>query len=148
MTLTEIKQYVEWFGKAASDAVHKAGFDGVEIHGANGYLVNQFFEEVSNKRTDEYGGSIENRARFPLEVVDAVVSAIGQTKTGIRLSPWNKYQGSPLNRWCMDQNFAEPPITQIWAWRIRCRSTLTSSTTSEASTRTLLSSTPFLPTVL
>ncbi|KAI0752143.1 NADH:flavin oxidoreductase/NADH oxidase [Fomes fomentarius] len=92
LTKDEIKQYVEWFGKAASDAVHKAGFDGVEIHGANGYLVNQFFEDVSNKRTDEYGGSIENRARFPLEVVDAVVSAIGQTKTGIRLSPWNRYQ--------------------------------------------------------
>ena len=71
----------------------KAGFDGVEIHGANGYLVDQFLQDVSNKRTDEYGGSIPNRARFALEVIDAIVAAVGPKKTAIRLSPWSRYQG-------------------------------------------------------
>ncbi|KAI0650735.1 hypothetical protein C8Q79DRAFT_944937 [Trametes meyenii] len=67
----EIKQYVEWYATAAANAVRKAGFDGVEVHGVSGYLVDQFLQDVSNKRTDEYGGSIENRARFALEVVGA-----------------------------------------------------------------------------
>ncbi|EEB98258.1 hypothetical protein MPER_02267 [Moniliophthora perniciosa FA553] len=77
----------------AKNAVERAGFDGVEIHGANGYLVDQFTQDVSNRRTDEYGGSIENRSRFALEVLDAVVKAVGPRKTGIRLSPWSKWQG-------------------------------------------------------
>jgi len=69
------------------------------VHGANGYLIDQFFQDVSNKRTDEYGGSIENRAKFGLEVVDAVVKAIGAKRTGIRLSPWSNFQGesAPLS---------------------------------------------------
>ena len=75
--------------------MHGAGFDGVEIHGANGYLVDQFLQDVSNQRTDEYGGPIEHRARFALEVVEAVTAAIGQTKTAIRVSPWSVWQG-----WC------------------------------------------------
>ncbi|PIL25902.1 hypothetical protein GSI_11655 [Ganoderma sinense ZZ0214-1] len=90
MTKEEIKQYVDWFATSAANAVHRAGFDGVEIHGANGYLLNQFLEDTINKRTDEYGGSIENRARFMLEVVDAIVARVGQSKTGLRLSPWDK----------------------------------------------------------
>ncbi|KAI0355742.1 NADH:flavin oxidoreductase/NADH oxidase [Trametes cingulata] len=92
LTKDEIKEYVQWYATAASNSVHKAGFDGVEIHGANGYLVDQFLQDVSNKRTDEYGGSIENRARFAIEVVDAVVAAVGESKTAIRLSPWSEYQ--------------------------------------------------------
>ncbi|KAI0744226.1 NADH:flavin oxidoreductase/NADH oxidase [Daedaleopsis nitida] len=88
----EIAQYARWFADAAARGVHEAGFDGVEIHGANGYLIDQFLQEMSNNRADEYGGSIENRARFALEVVDAVVDAVGQSKTAIRLSPWNRYQ--------------------------------------------------------
>ncbi|KAF5352977.1 hypothetical protein D9758_007912 [Tetrapyrgos nigripes] len=92
LTIPEIKEYVELYAKAASNAVHKAGFDGVEIHGANGYLLDQFLQDVSNHRTDEYGGSVENRARFTLEVVDAVAKAVGPRKTGIRLSPWNTFQ--------------------------------------------------------
>ena len=84
----EVKEYVGWYVQAAENAVHRAGFDGVEVHGANGYLVEQFLNDITNKRTDEYGGSIENRARFALEVVDAIVAKIGQTKTAIRLSPW------------------------------------------------------------
>lgn len=73
--------------------MYGAGFDGVEIHGANGYLVDQFIQDVSNKRTDEYGGSIENRARFALEVVDAIAEKIGAEKTGIRMSPWGAFNG-------------------------------------------------------
>ncbi|KAI0630096.1 NADH:flavin oxidoreductase/NADH oxidase [Trametes polyzona] len=92
LTKEEIKQYVQWYATAASNAVHKAGFDGVEIHGATGYLVDQFLQNVSNKRTDEYGGSIENRARFALEVTEAVAATVGQSKTAIRLSPWSLYQ--------------------------------------------------------
>ncbi|KAI0642049.1 NADH:flavin oxidoreductase/NADH oxidase [Trametes meyenii] len=92
LTKAEIKQYVEWYASAAGNAVHKAGFDGVEIHGATGYLVDQFLQDTSNKRTDEYGGSIENRARFALEVVDAVAASVGQNKTALRLTPWSMYQ--------------------------------------------------------
>ncbi len=88
----EIKQYVRWHATAAKNAVEGAGFDGVEVHGANGYLVDQFLQDVSNKRTDEYGGSIENRARFAFEVMDAIVEAVGETKAAIRLSPWSLYQ--------------------------------------------------------
>ncbi|RPD75318.1 NADH:flavin oxidoreductase/NADH oxidase [Lentinus tigrinus ALCF2SS1-7] len=92
LTKEEIKQYVQWYGQAASNAVHRAGFDGVELHAANGYLVDQFLQDVSNKRTDEYGGSVENRARFALEVMDAITAAVGQSKAAIRLSPWSTYQ--------------------------------------------------------
>jgi NADPH2 dehydrogenase len=88
MTIDEIKEYSTLFGIAASNAVHKAGFDGVEIHAANGYLIDQFLHDRSNIRTDAYGGSIENRARFALEMVDATVDAVGPTKSAIRLSPW------------------------------------------------------------
>ncbi|KAE9392573.1 FMN-linked oxidoreductase [Gymnopus androsaceus JB14] len=84
LEVDEIKSLVQSYAKAASIAVNKAGFDGVEIHFANGYLVNQFLEDVSNNRKDEYGGSIENRARFGLEIVDAVVREIGQEKVGAR----------------------------------------------------------------
>ncbi|EIW77964.1 NADH:flavin oxidoreductase/NADH oxidase [Coniophora puteana RWD-64-598 SS2] len=91
LTIPEIKEYVQLYANAAQNAI-KAGFDGVEIHGANGYLIDQFLQDVSNTRTDEYGGSIESRAKFALEVVDAVVNAIGAPKTGIRLSPWSKFQ--------------------------------------------------------
>lgn len=92
MTILEIKQYIEWYADAARKAVELAGFDGVEIHGANGYLIDQFLQDVTNTRTDEYGGSIENRSRFGLEVVDAVTKAVGAFKVGIRLSPWGKFQ--------------------------------------------------------
>ena len=92
MPLAEIKQYAQWYATAAKNAVQGAGFDGVEVHGANGYLVDQFLQDNTNQRTDEYGGSIENRARFALEVVDAVVAAVGETKAAIRLSPWSLFQ--------------------------------------------------------
>ncbi|KAH6907110.1 NADH:flavin oxidoreductase/NADH oxidase [Coprinopsis sp. MPI-PUGE-AT-0042] len=91
LTIPEIDEYVGLYTTAAKNAI-AAGFDGVEVHSANGYLLDQFLQEVSNNRTDEYGGSIENRSRFGLRVVDAVAKAIGADKTGVRLSPWNDYQ--------------------------------------------------------
>ena len=87
LDVSEIPGIIEDYRKAAKAAVSEAGFDGVEIHGANGYLVDQFLRAGSNHRTDEYGGSIENRARFLFEVVDAVVESAGAGRTGIRLSP-------------------------------------------------------------
>ena len=91
-TEAEIKQYIGFYAQAAKNAI-AAGFDGVEIHSANGYLVDQFLQDVSNNRTDSYGGSVENRARFGLEVAKAVVDAVGAERTGIRLSPFSEFQG-------------------------------------------------------
>lgn len=88
----EIPEIVEQFRQAAENAV-AAGFDGVELHGAFGYLIDQFLQDGSNQRTDEYGGSIENRARFLLEVVTAVASVWGSNKVGIKLSPSNTFYG-------------------------------------------------------
>ncbi|KAJ3551583.1 hypothetical protein NM688_g4619 [Phlebia brevispora] len=90
LTIPEIKEYVQLYATAAYNAVHRAGFDGVEVHGSNGFLVDQFTQDVSNKRTDDYGGSIENRSRFALEVVGAIAERIGADRTGIRLSPWGR----------------------------------------------------------
>lgn len=89
LSTDEVRATVTDFRRAAALAV-EAGADGVEIHGANGYLVHQFLAENANQRTDEYGGSLENRARFALEVAAAVAEEIGSDRTGIRLSP-----GSP-----------------------------------------------------
>ncbi|KAF8959966.1 hypothetical protein BDZ97DRAFT_1666517 [Flammula alnicola] len=89
LTIFEIHDYVEWFAQAAKNAIDGAGLDGVELHFANGYLVDQFIQDVSNQRSDEYGGSIEGRNKFALDVVDAVVTAIGENRTAVRLSPWN-----------------------------------------------------------
>lgn len=86
LEVAEIKQYVEAY-RYSAELAKRAGFDGVEIHGANGYLLEQFTRDSSNKRTDEYGGSIENRIRFTLEVVDAAISVWGKDRVGIRLSP-------------------------------------------------------------
>ena len=83
----ELPALVHSYATAARNAVETAGFDGVEIHGANGYLLDQFLKSGSNQRTDDYGGSIENRARLLLEVTRAVVDAAGGQRTGIRLSP-------------------------------------------------------------
>lgn len=91
LTEDEIRWYVEQYVKAAKNAI-EAGFDGVEVHGANGYLVDQFIQDVSNQRTDQWGGSIENRARFALEIVKAVTEAVGSDRTAIRLSPFSDFQ--------------------------------------------------------
>ena len=86
LTIEEVEQTVDDFRKAARRAID-AGADGVEIHGANGYLIQQFFAPNANFRSDAYGGSVENRARFATEVARAVAEEIGADRTGIRLSP-------------------------------------------------------------
>jgi NADPH2 dehydrogenase len=92
MTQDEINETVKAYAQGAKNAI-AAGFDGVEIHGANGYLVDQFIQDKTNQRTDSYGGSVENRSRFAIEVTQAVVDAVGADKTGIRLSPFSDFQG-------------------------------------------------------
>jgi len=82
----EVVRVVEDFRRGA-ELAKRAGFDGVEIHGANGYLIDQFLRDGVNRRTDRYGGSVENRMRFPLEVVDAVADVWGAERVGIRVSP-------------------------------------------------------------
>jgi N-ethylmaleimide reductase len=86
LSTAEVKQTVKDFAHAARRAI-EAGADGVEIHGANGYLIQQFLAPNANTRTDEYGGSIENRARLAIEIAAAVAAEIGADRTGIRLSP-------------------------------------------------------------
>lgn len=94
LTVEEIKGVVNDFKTAAIHAV-EAGFDGIELHGANGYLIEQFLNPSVNNRADEYGGSIENRSRFLLEAIDAVVAAIGADKTAIRLTPYGGLHEMP-----------------------------------------------------
>ncbi|MBS1949262.1 MAG: alkene reductase [Bacteroidetes bacterium] len=92
LTVEEVKQTIKDYGQAAKNAM-EAGFDGVELHAANGYLPNQFLAESSNQRTDEYGGSIENRSRFVLEVMQELINAVGGDKVGIKISPLHPYAG-------------------------------------------------------
>ncbi|KAI1799675.1 12-oxophytodienoate reductase 1 [Daldinia bambusicola] len=93
LSVDEIRTIVQDFAEAAKRAI-QSGFDGVEVHSANGYLLEQFLHDNINDRTDEYGGSIENRCRLTLEVLKAVCDAIGHDKVGIRLSPWNYFQSA------------------------------------------------------
>jgi len=88
MTKQDIEEAINEHVSSAQKAIFNSGFDGVEIHAANGYLLNQFINPDSNQRTDEYGGSIENRVRFVLEVARAMVAEIGADKVGIRVSPY------------------------------------------------------------
>lgn len=90
--IEEIPAIIADFRQAAANAI-TAGFDGVEIHGANGYLLDQFAKDGANQRTDAYGGSVENRARLMLEVAQAVASEIGAGRTGIRISPVSPANG-------------------------------------------------------
>ncbi|MEV4461185.1 alkene reductase [Microbispora sp. NPDC049633] len=92
MTTADIAQVIEEFAVAARYAMD-AGFDGVEVHGASGYLVHQFLSDNTNRRTDAYGGSVEGRIRFAVEVVQAVADVIGPARTGIRISPGITYNG-------------------------------------------------------
>ncbi len=90
LSAEEIPAIVAAYAQGAKNAI-EAGFDGVEVHGANGYLIDQFLRDTPNQRTDAYGGSLENRARFLFEVLTAVTAAIGADKVGLRLSPLNSY---------------------------------------------------------
>lgn len=95
MSEADIQDTIAEFAQAAKNAV-AAGFDGVELHGANGYLLEQFIRPNSNQRSDRYGGAIGNRARFVLEVADATIAAIGKDRVGIRLSPYGVFNDMPL----------------------------------------------------
>ena len=90
LTVSEIKQTVKDYVQAGKNAL-EAGFDGVELHAANGYLPNQFLADNSNIRTDEYGGSVENKSRFVLEIMRELINEIGGDKVGIKLSPFHPY---------------------------------------------------------
>jgi 2,4-dienoyl-CoA reductase-like NADH-dependent reductase (Old Yellow Enzyme family) len=102
LTVEEIHGVTATWAEAAKKAI-EAGFDGIEIHGANGYLLDQFLHDNVNKRTDLYGGSVEGRSRFPLEVIQACSKAIGAGRVGIRLSPYNYFQNTkdsnPSEHW-------------------------------------------------
>ncbi|KAI7855915.1 hypothetical protein BDC45DRAFT_505053 [Circinella umbellata] len=102
LSIDEIAEITQEYVQAAKNAI-TAGFDGIEIHGANGFLLDQFLNSSSNFRTDQYGGSTENRGRFTLEVVKAISDAIGTERVGIRLSPWSGYQdmedNTPYETW-------------------------------------------------
>jgi N-ethylmaleimide reductase len=95
MTEADIEATIEEYAQAARNAV-AAGFDGIELHSANGYLLEQFIRPNTNIRTDRYGGSIENRSRFVLEVADAAIKAIGKDKVGIRISPFGIFNNMPV----------------------------------------------------
>ncbi|CAG9570513.1 putative NADH:flavin oxidoreductase/NADH oxidase [Leishmania major strain Friedlin] len=112
MAAEEIASYVKLYAAAARNAI-AAGFDGVEVHGANGYLVDQFLKTSSNQRTDEYGGSIENRCRFLFEVLDAVIEAVGRERVGLRISPLNSFN---------DQSDENPEaLTRYICSQLNCR---------------------------
>ena len=95
MSLEDIRQAQKEFLKAAITAID-LGFDGVEIHSANGYLADQFLNTATNKREDEYGGSIKERSRFTLEVAEMISKEIGKERTGIRLSPFSTFNGTEV----------------------------------------------------
>ena len=90
MTKEDMQEVLSQFRKGAIYAKN-AGFDGVELHGANGYLIDQFLRDATNQRTDEYGGSAENRCRFPLQVLDVLIEEFGADKVAIRVSPLGRY---------------------------------------------------------
>ena len=104
LTTEEVKQTVQDFATAAKNAV-EAGFDGVELHSASGYLVQQFLMKPVNLRTDEYGGSIENRARFLFEILDAMSAAIGSERVGVKFSP-----AMPFN------DISEPDADEVYPY--------------------------------
>lgn len=94
LSTDEVRALVDTHVQAAQNAI-RAGFDGVELHGANGYLIKQFLNPHTNRRTDAYGGSVENRSRFLLEIVQGIVKAIGNDKVGVRISPFSEVNETP-----------------------------------------------------
>jgi N-ethylmaleimide reductase len=100
LSLLEIENTIKAYKQAAINAI-EAGFDGIELHAANGYLPNQFLSDSANKRTDKYGGSIENKSRFIIEIMNSLIDAVGGQKVGIKISPLHPYAGivfdNPIN---------------------------------------------------
>lgn len=107
LTTLEVEERVKWYAQAAKNSI-EAEADGVEIHSANGYLPDQFLRWNTNQRTDKYGGSVENRARFTLEIVEAVCEAVGASKVGIRLSPWTEFGGMAV-----DEKLSKPQFEYV-----------------------------------
>ena len=103
----EIAALTEDFAQAALNAI-TAGFDGVELHAASGYIVHQFLSPAANQRTDEYGGSVENRVRFLLETIDAMIAAVGSQRVGIKLSPQMPFNGND-----------EPDADEVYPYIVR-----------------------------
>jgi NADPH2 dehydrogenase len=97
MTEEDISISIQNYARAARNAV-AAGFDGVEIHGANGYLPDQFLQTTCNQRTDSWGGSVANRARFHIEITKAVIAAVGAERTAMRLSPYSDFNGMLMDQ--------------------------------------------------
>ena len=93
LTDAEIRTYIKDYATAAKTAVEVAGFDGVELHGGNGSLIDQFTQDVVNRRSDQWGGSVEKRSRFGLEITKAICGAIGNNRVGFRISPFSTYGG-------------------------------------------------------
>lgn len=93
LTELEIEEYISAFVTAAKNAVEQAGFDGIELHAGNGSLIDQFTQDVVNRRDDAWGGSIANRNRFAIEITRAVSQAVGPQKVGVRISPYSTYAG-------------------------------------------------------
>lgn len=96
LSLQEVKQTILDYKQAAINAI-EAGFDGVELHAANGYLPNQFLSDSANQRTDEYGGSIENRSRFVLEIMNELIDTVGGDRVGIKIGPFQPYGSIVFN---------------------------------------------------
>ncbi|MFN3770582.1 MAG: alkene reductase [Ectopseudomonas guguanensis] len=115
LELAEIRDLVGQYAQAARNAID-AGFDGVEIHAANGYLVNQFISAHSNQRDDAYGGSLENRLRFLREIVDAVAAAVGADRLGVRFTPL--FTGTDQDRVYIGLVEEDPHITYIEAIKV------------------------------
>ncbi|XWX00657.1 hypothetical protein V2A60_008678 [Cordyceps javanica] len=105
MTEQDIRDVLRDFVGASKNAI-RAGFDGVELHGANGYLIDQFTQDTCNKRTDSWGGSVANRSRFILEIADSVAAAIGSDRLAVRLSPWSKFQAMKMEKGPALQQFS------------------------------------------
>lgn len=112
MTIQQIKQTIKDFGQAAKNAI-AAGFDGVQLHAANGYLPGQFLAESANQRTDDYGGNIPNNARFILEVMQELISAVGGEKVGIKISPFNPYAAIVLNNPVATYNYLIEELNKL-----------------------------------
>lgn len=103
----EIWQYVKEYAEAARTAVEVCGFDGVELHGGNASLIDQFTQSCVNQRNDQWGGSVENRSRFALEITKAVCQAVGVDRVGFRVTPWSTYQGMGMESNATIEQFSD-----------------------------------------
>jgi NADPH2 dehydrogenase len=117
MTKAEIWSCVSNFARAARSAVENAGFNGVEIHAANGYLIDRFTQDTCDSRTDDWGGGIEKQARFAIEETNAVVQAAGAERVGIPLSPWSPFQGMKMRDPRPQFEYLISELG-VWGWRI------------------------------